>query len=78
LTPVGYGLAPIRGKSCDVNKSVDLWIVASFGDHHSAVGVAYKNHRAILRVNNTLGCGYVVRQRYRRMLDDGDIVAILL
>src|SRR6266446_5367476 len=78
LDKCGHRLALVGGKGCDIHKPCDLWIVAGFGDHRSSIGVAYENHRAVLRMNNAFGCGDIVGQRYRRILDDGDIVAVLL
>ena len=40
--------------------------------------MADKDHGASLCCNNALGCGDIVGQRYRRILDDGDIVAVFL
>src|SRR2546425_5420268 len=74
----GHGLALVGGKGCDIHKPRDLWIVAGFGDHRSSVGVADEKHRAVLRVNNAFGCGDIAGQRDRRILDDGDTVAVLL
>src|SRR5713226_3745005 len=74
----GHGLALVGGKGCNIHQPHDLWIVAGFGDHRSSVGVADENHRAVLLMNNAFGCGDIVGQRYRRILDDGDIVAVLL
>lgn len=51
--------------------------VAGFGDHCSAVGVADENHWTILHGNNALGCGDIFGQRYRRILNDADSVAVL-
>src|SRR2546422_1018532 len=53
-----------------------LRIVPGFSDYCSTVGVANENRRAVLCCQSPLGVRYVVVQRYRRILDDGDPVAV--
>ena len=72
----GYRLTLVRREGSDIDQSSDLWIVAGLGDHGSAVGVADKNYRTALRGKNALGCGDVVGQRCRRILDDTDGIAV--
>jgi len=51
---------PGPGKSGNIYKSRNLWIVAGFGNHNSAIGVSDENHGAILRINNELRRGDIV------------------
>src|SRR6202171_4390790 len=53
-------------------------MVSGFRDYRSPVGMANENCRSILRCKNSLGNCYVVLQRYRRILDDADAVAVSL
>src|SRR6266704_833682 len=51
-------------------------MVSGFSDYRSPVGMANENCRPVLRCKNSLGNCYVVLQRYRRILDDADAVAV--
>src|SRR5258707_9732023 len=51
-------------------------MVSGFSDYRSPVGMANENCRSVLRCKNSLGNCYVVLQRYRRILDDADAVAV--
>src|SRR5467141_1329042 len=53
-------------------------MVSGFSDYCSPVGMANENCRSVLRCKNSLGNCYVVLQRYCRILDDADAVAISL
>src|ERR1700722_866501 len=53
-------------------------MVSGFRDDRSPVGMGDKNCRPVLRCESSLGNCYVVLQRYRRILDDADAVAVLL
>src|SRR5713101_5153467 len=53
-------------------------MVSGFSDYRSPVGMADENCRSVLRCKNSLGNRYVVPQRYRRILDDADAVAVSL
>src|SRR5207245_9460445 len=53
-------------------------MVSGFSDYRSPVGMANENCRSVLRCKNSLGNCYVVLQRYRRILDDADAVAVSL
>src|SRR6267378_6192248 len=74
----GHGLALVRSKGGDINESRNLGIVSGFSDYCSPVGVADENCRSVLRCKNALGSRHVVLQRYRRVLDDADVIAVLL
>ena len=73
-----HGLALVRSKGGDIHKPRNLRIVAGFGDHRSAIRVANENRRPVLRSKNALGSRHIVLQRYRRVLDDADVVTVLL
>src|ERR1700687_3783286 len=51
---------------------------SGFRDYRSPVGMADENRRSVLRCKNSLGNCYVVLQRYCRILDDADAVAVSL
>src|SRR5438132_14007143 len=51
-------------------------MVSGFSDYRSPVGMANENCRSVLRCKSSLGNCYVVLQRYRRILDDADAVAV--
>src|SRR6266700_505353 len=53
-------------------------MVSGFSDYRSPVGMADENCRSVLRCKNSLGNRYVVLQRYCRILDDADAVAVSL
>src|SRR6266403_1286039 len=53
-------------------------MVSGFSDYRSPVGMANENRRSVLRCKNSLGNCYVVLQRYRRILDDADLIAVPL
>jgi hypothetical protein len=53
-------------------------MVSGFRDYRSPVGMANENCRSVLRCESSLGNCYVVLQRYRRILDDADVVAVAL
>src|SRR5947207_15459061 len=53
-------------------------MVSGFSDYRSPVGMANENCRSVLRCKNSLGNCYVVLQRYCRILDDADAVAVSL
>src|SRR5256885_4941817 len=53
-------------------------MVSGFSDYRSPVGMANENCRSVLRCKSSLGNCYVVLQRYRRILDDADAVAVSL
>src|ERR1700676_1491673 len=53
-------------------------MVSGFCDYRSPVGMADENCRSVLRCKNSLGNCYVVLQRYCRILDDADAVAVSL
>jgi hypothetical protein len=40
--------------------------------------MTYEHYPAVLRADSALGYGDIVGQRYRRILNDGDVVAVLL
>src|ERR1700730_15670406 len=72
----GHGLAFVRRERGDVRQPCNLWMVPGFGDHRSSVGMADENRRSVLRCKSSLGNGYVVRQRYCRILHNADTVAV--
>jgi hypothetical protein len=72
----GHRLAFIRSERRDVYETGHLRIVPGFSDYCSTVGVANENRRAVLCCQSPLGVRYVVVQRNRRILDDGDLVAV--
>src|SRR6266576_4588533 len=51
-------------------------MVSGFSDYRSPVGMANENCRSVLRCKSSLGNCHVVLQRYRRILDDADAVAV--
>src|SRR2546428_6676270 len=53
-------------------------MVSGFRDYRSRVGMADENCRSVLRCKSSLGNCYVVLQRYCRILDDADAVAVAL
>src|ERR1700740_1713302 len=53
-------------------------MVSGFSDYRSPVGMANENCKSVLRCKNSLGNCYVVLQRYCRILDDADAVAVSL
>src|SRR5258705_13591987 len=53
-------------------------MVSGFGDYRSPVGMANENCRSVLGCKNSLGHCYVVLQRYGRILDDADSIAVSL
>src|SRR2546422_3000252 len=53
-------------------------MVSGFRDYRSPVGMANENCRSVLRCKSSLGNCYVVLQRYCRILDDADAVAVSL
>src|ERR1700746_216949 len=53
-------------------------MVSGFSDYRSPIGMANENCRSVLRCKNSLGNCYVVLQRYCRILDDADAVAVSL
>src|SRR5258705_3778704 len=53
-------------------------MVSGFSDYCSPVAMANENCRSVLRCKNSLGNCYVVLQRYCRILDNADAVAISL
>src|SRR6266850_329343 len=53
-------------------------MVSGFSDYRSPVGMANENCRSVLRCKSSLGNRNVVFQRYRRILNDADLVAVSL
>src|ERR1700687_2991393 len=53
-------------------------MVSGFSDYRSPVGMANENCRSVLRCKSSLGNCYVVLQRFRRILDNADAVALCL
>src|SRR5260370_21390531 len=53
-------------------------MVSGLSDYRSPGGMAEENCRSVLRSKNSLGNRYVVLQRYCRILDDADAVAVSL
>src|SRR5260370_40287698 len=53
-------------------------MVSGFSNYRSPVGMANENCRSVLRCKSSLGDCYVVLQRYCRILDDADAVAVSL
>src|SRR6266478_7694637 len=53
-------------------------MVSGFRDYRSPVGMADENCRSVLCCKNSLSNCYVVLQRYCRILDDADAVAVSL
>ena len=68
---------PVRREGCDVYERRHVGMVASFGHHRSAIGVANENDRLALCVDGALDHGDVVFERKSRILDDADAVAVL-
>src|SRR5260370_7929776 len=71
-----HGLAFVRSERGDVRQPCNLWMVPGFSDHRSSVGVADEDCRSVLRGKSSLGNRYVVLQRYCRILDNADTVAV--
>src|SRR6202043_1630430 len=76
LNKRGHGLAFVRSERGDVRQPCNLWMVPCFGDHRSSVGVADEDCRSVLPCKSSLGNCYVVLQRYCRILDNTDTVAV--
>jgi hypothetical protein len=69
---------PRPGKSGDVDKARDVRMISGFRNDDAAIGMADEKNGLGLLVEDGAGRGYVARQRFGRILDDADIVAILL
>src|SRR6202011_5029001 len=78
LNKRSHRLALVWSEGSDVYEGGNLWMVSCFSDYHSPVGMANENCRSVLRCKNSLGNRYVVLQRYCRILDDADAVAVSL
>src|SRR5882724_1854883 len=78
LNKRGHGLALVRSERGNVHEPCDLCVVSGFGDHRSTIGMADENCRSVLRCKNSFGNCYVVLQRYCRILDNANTVAVLL
>ncbi|MCY1240480.1 hypothetical protein D9M72_533320 [compost metagenome] len=74
----GNGLALIRREGGDIDDGLHLFVGAGFGNDHAAIGVADEYDRAVLCGDRALGDGDVIGKRQGRVLDDGDVVAVLL
>ena len=70
-------LARVRHPARDVDERRHVGMVASLGDHRSAVGVADEDDRIALLADDHLGGGDVVLERDGRVLHDPDLVAVL-
>src|SRR5258706_4478445 len=71
-----HRLALVWSEGGDVYEGCNFWMVSGFRDYRSPVGMANENCRSVLRCKSSLGNCYVVLQRYRRILDDADAVAV--
>ncbi len=78
LDQAGDRLARVRRKSGDIDQRFDLGIIAGFGDHGTAVGVADQDHRAVLRRDDPPGDFDIAGQRERGVLHDADLEPVLL
>jgi hypothetical protein len=72
-----HRLARVRCEGRDVDERRHVRVVASFGDHRSAIGMTNENDRLSQRVDDALGRDNVALKRERRILDDADLVAVL-
>src|SRR5713226_7405546 len=73
-----YRFALVRRERRDVNELLYFGIVTRLSDHRPAIGVAHENDGFALRVDDAIGRGDVICERKRRILDDGDVVAVFL
>ncbi len=71
-------LAAVELEGRDVDQARDLRVVARLRDHDAAVRMADEHDGAVLRVDHGPGHRHVVGQRVRRVLHDGDVVALRL
>src|SRR5258708_27449056 len=53
-------------------------MVSGFSNYGSPVGMVNENCRSVLRCKSSLGNWHIVLQRYCRILDDADAVAVSL
>jgi hypothetical protein len=72
-----HRLVLVRHEGSDVDERRNLGMVSRLGDDRPAVGVADEDDRFALRVDCALGHGDVVGVRDRRVLHDGDGVAVV-
>ena len=72
-----HRLALVRRERRDIDERRHIGVSASPADYCPAVGVADKNDRFALRVDDALGRGHVAFERQRRILDDADLVTVL-
>src|ERR671914_2610450 len=70
-------LARVRHPARDVDERRHVGMVASLGDHRSAVGVADEDDRLALLADDHLGRGDVLLERDGRVLHDPDLVAVV-
>src|SRR5438128_6121048 len=73
-----YRFALVRREGRDVNELLYFGVVTGLSDHRPAIGVAHENDGFALRVDDEIGRGDVTCERKRRILDDGDVVAVFL
>src|SRR6266446_1273947 len=72
-----HRFALVRRKGRDVNELLYFGIVTRLSDHRPAIGVAHENDGFALSVDDEIGRGDVTCERKGRILDDGDVVAVL-
>ena len=77
LNETVHRLTFVRRKRGDIDEPRDFRIVARLGDNRPAVGMPDENYRAGLSVNNAFGYGDIIGERYRRILNDRNCVAVL-
>ena len=73
-----YRLTLIRGERRDVDEPCHLRVCAGFGDDGTAVGMTNQHNRPLRPSDREPRGGNIVGQRYRRILHDTDVVAVLL
>ena len=69
-----HRFSAVGGERGDVDQRRHLRMVACLGDDRAAVGVPDEHHLVGLLVERAPGDGYVVGERGRRVLHDGDCV----
>jgi hypothetical protein len=68
----------VRTKCGNVNQTGDLGMGACLADDGAAVGMSYENNRTVLRIDDPLGCGDVVREAAQWILHRDDMQSTLL
>lgn len=65
----GAGLALFGSEGRDIDWSRYFGVIPSFGDEGATVGVAQQQHGAVLRIDQAIGCGNIIGDGVKRILD---------